>query len=370
MGWSYRKSIGAAPFKINFSKKGISYSFGMKGARVNVSSRGTYVNLSAHGITYRQKISGPATPPAPVISPTPPTGSLTEIASAQVEQLTDTDSKTFVTTLNEKCRQVSYVKRWGILPLFLIVLILLSTTMDRQQETVYVVYELVICIACFIPLIYWLKKLDKQRFGMELHYDMDDKYQQVYQQFKTHFASFSQSSRIWQYLNTQRNADYKRNAGAAALIKRNRINGVSPHKVPIPYFVTNVAIPCIRLHNMELFFFPERLLIKRGNTFAAVFYKNLHITSYVTRFIESDILPVDAKVVDYTWQYVNKTGGPDKRFNDNRRLPICAYSEYMFTSDTGIFEIISTSKPSSMDNFVGFLSKIGELQANIDGCYQ
>jgi hypothetical protein len=95
----------------------------------------------------------------------------------------------------------------------------------------------------------------------------------------------------------------------------------------------------------------------------------LHITSNVTRFIESDILPHDAQVVDYTWQYVNKNGGPDRRFNNNRKLPICIYSEYMFKSDTGIYEVISTSKHSSMDAFAGFLSKIGELQTRIKECY-
>jgi len=366
MGWSYRKSFGVSPFRINLSKRGISYSLGFKGARVNISSRGTYVSLSSHGITYRQKISGPAVPVRHAGSPMPPLplhGFADNIASAGVDQLTDADSQTFITELNQKIRQASYVKRWGILPLCIILLVLLFTPYGRREEVMQP--ALIICFCCFAPLIYWLRKLDRKRFSMELHYDMDDKYQQVYQQFKDHFATFSQSSRIWQYLNAQNTTDYKRNAGAGRLIKRARIRGVSASKMPMPYFITNVAIPSIWLNNMELFFLPERLLIKRGNTFAAVFYKNLQIASNVTRFIESELLPGDAKVVDYTWQYVNKSGGPDKRFSSNHRLPICAYSEYMFTSDTGIFEVISTSKPLAMNDFADFLSAIGQMQNRI-----
>lgn len=454
MSWSYRKSFGSSPFKINFSKKGISYSIGVKGARVNIGPKGTYVSLSSHGFSYRHKISGPATPSNQTIPQTQSSEFANNIASAHIEQLTDTDSKAFITELNQKSRQVSYVKLLGILPLSAILLILLLNSWNRQLiiiqpatdstivrvyasgevnirkepdikshilKTVsygqtfllldssnhqwlkvgfadsvgyishdlvyidyishdqiskeewylvdpYLVYELIICFTCFIPLIYWLKKVDKNRFEMELFYDMDDKYQQVYQQFKTHFVPFSRSSKIWQYLNTQCTNDHKRNAGAGKLIKRTVIHRVSQNKIPIPHFITNVEIPYLSLKNMELFFLPERLLIKRGNSFAAVFYKNLHITSNVTRFIESDILPHDAEVVDYTWQYVNKNGGPDRRFNNNRKLPICVYSEYMFKSDTGIFEVISTSKRSSMDAFAGFISKIGELQTRIKEC--
>lgn len=205
---------------------------------------------------------------------------------------------------------------------------------------------------------------------MELHYDMDDKYQQVYQQFREHFITFLQSSKIWQYLNAQATNDYKRNAGAGKLIRRISVRRLSENKVPAPYFITNVSIPCISLYNMELYFLPERMLIKRGNTFAAVFYKNLRITGHDTNFIESEPLPRDARVIDYTWQYVNKSGGPDRRFNNNRKLPVCLYSQYTFTSDTGFFEIIATSKLSAMDDFAGFVLKIGALQNRMGACYQ
>jgi hypothetical protein len=452
MGWSYRKSFGSGPFRINFSKSGVSYSVGVKGARINVGPRGTYVNLSSHGISYRKKINTNTPVNEPVFQPAllyEPTGQT--IASAQIEQLSDSDSTAFIAELTEKAGQYSYVNWFGVFPLVIFIAVMAFTSFGSKIETLqpatdsllvtvtsnigvnvrqsphaksaillsadygqtfplldssdqkwlkvqltdtigyisrrfaviqpvhhnavvqeqpalanqYAGYIFILGIFGFIALIIWLKKKDRERFAMELHYDMDEKFQEVYKQFNAHFAAFAASSRIWQYLHTHQVSDFKRNAGAGHLIKRLPVRQVSSNQMPLPYFQTNISIPCIKLSNLGLYFLPERLLIKRGSTFAAVFYKNLQVSSHITRFIEDQGTPNDARVVDHTWRYVNKRGGPDRRFNNNRRLPICAYSQYTLTSDTGIYEVITTSKQGAMDGFSEFLSAIGTLQAKM-----
>lgn len=453
MSWSYRKSFGSGPFRVNFSKSGISYSVGVKGARVNVGPRGTYVNLSAHGISYRRKISGT---PVPLSNYTPQlvpvvTDEVHNIASADIEQLTDTESKDFISELTHKAGLVSYVKWFGVFPLIVFLATLLFTSFDsrtvvtkpatdsvlvrvtsdvgvniresadaksrilksaamgqafilldstkrkwlkvgindsagyiasrfaniehvhhdivKEEQTFlsnpFAGYILVGGITGFIILIVRLKKVDKRRFAVELHYDMDEQFQHVYQQFGNHFTSFSRSARIWQYLNASQTNNYKRNAGAGKLIKRLAVRGISDNQVPLRHFITNVSIPYLKLSNIELFFLPERLLVKRGSIFAAVFYKNLQIAGYTTRFIEDESVPHDAQVVDSTWRYLNKKGGPDRRFNNNRQIPICAYSEYALSSDTGIYEIITTSKQGALDAFANFLKQIGDLQSKM-----
>src|SRR6185437_14394300 len=59
---------------------------------------------------------------------------------------------------------------------------------------------------------------------------------------------------------------------------------------------------------------------------------------------EESGVPADAQVVGHTWRFLNKDGSPDRRFNNNRRIPKCQYSQYHFLSATGINEIITTSK--------------------------
>ena len=55
MPWSFRKSITLGPFRINFSKSGISYSFGMFGFRTGVNSKGRRYNsysIPGTGVRY------------------------------------------------------------------------------------------------------------------------------------------------------------------------------------------------------------------------------------------------------------------------------------------------------------------------------
>jgi hypothetical protein len=57
MGWSFHRSITLGPFRINFSKSGISYSFGMAGFRTGVNSKGrryNSVNIPGTGIRYNK----------------------------------------------------------------------------------------------------------------------------------------------------------------------------------------------------------------------------------------------------------------------------------------------------------------------------
>ena len=134
MGWSYRKSFGSGPFRINFSKSGVSYSVGVKGARVNFGPKGTYVNLSSHGISYRRKITGSAEPshlPASQLLPTVDHGSQ-NIASAGIDRLTDTDSKDFITELTQKSGLISYTNWFGILPMIVLLIGLIFTSFESR----------------------------------------------------------------------------------------------------------------------------------------------------------------------------------------------------------------------------------------------
>ena len=56
MGFIYRKSISAGPFRLNVSKRGIGVSAGVPGFRVTQSSTGrryTTFNLPGSGMSYR-----------------------------------------------------------------------------------------------------------------------------------------------------------------------------------------------------------------------------------------------------------------------------------------------------------------------------
>lgn len=61
MGFTYRKSVGLGPFRINVSKSGVGYSVGGPGFRTGVSSAGrrySTFSVPGTGVSYRTSGKG------------------------------------------------------------------------------------------------------------------------------------------------------------------------------------------------------------------------------------------------------------------------------------------------------------------------
>jgi hypothetical protein len=101
----------------------------------------------------------------------------------------------------------------------------------------------------------------------------------------------------------------------------------------------------------------------------AVNYQDLavKVKASPTRFIEGEGVPKDATVVDYTWRYVNKDGGPDRRFRDNPRLPIVHYEEIDFTSPSGLQERIQCSRVGVAQQLPGTVEIEGLAALSLQG---
>lgn len=60
MGWSFRKSFRAGPFRVNLGKSGVGVSVGGKGFRTGINSRGRkYTSISLPGTGLRHVSHGP-----------------------------------------------------------------------------------------------------------------------------------------------------------------------------------------------------------------------------------------------------------------------------------------------------------------------
>lgn len=80
------------------------------------------------------------------------------------------------------------------------------------------------------------------------------------------------------------------------------------------------------------------------------------------RYVESESVPGDARIIDQTWQYVNKKGGPDKRFKNNRQLPICAYSQLNLSTSDGLDVRFLGSKEGGFDALEEALAAVRAAQ--------
>lgn len=125
----------------------------------------------------------------------------------------------------------------------------------------------------------------------------------------------------WWEITSARDASAKYSAGASRSVERNRTwTGDSKPR----HLKTRNLLPTVRGHFGSAYFLPSGLLILRKQQFVGLPYQQVSLDQ--THFVESDTPPRNAKVIGHTWQYVNKNGGPDRRFQSNRQYPVCQYS--------------------------------------------
>jgi hypothetical protein len=78
-----------------------------------------------------------------------------------------------------------------------------------------------------------------------------------------------------------------------------------------------------------------------------------------------ETVPPDAIVVGQTWKYVNKKGGPDRRFKDNQQLPICLFDEIGMISNSGFKGVLQVSKHGVSGAYDSAIKDIGRISKEL-----
>lgn len=339
MGFYLRKSVSVGPLRFNLSKSGIGVSAGVKGLRFGVGPRGNYVHMGRAGIYYRATIP---TVSQPTQSPPRPSSFREEaiashvemkaIESADVSQMIDSSSAALLRELDEKQK------------------------LRKTTTPVAVAYSLVVALGLWMSWPTWVvlgigvfgslafysaTTRDALRKSVVLLYDFDTETERLYEDLHSSAASVAGCAGVWHVASKGDVHDRKYFAGASELVERRRtfVRRESP-----PFLKTNIDVVAIGVGRQTLYLFPDRILVYDHGGVGAVSYRDLRVSVRDQRFIESDGVPSDAEVVDRTWKYVNKKGGPDRRFKDNSELPICLYEEIHLSSETGLNELLQISR--------------------------
>jgi hypothetical protein len=188
-----------------------------------------------------------------------------------------------------------------------------------------------------------------------LFYSFDPELEQAYAILHESAQSLAQSARVWHIEAEARVRDRKYHAGASSLVRR---QPTFVRKTAPPYLKTNVETIAIGVGRQTLHFFPDRVLIYDSSGVGAASYRGLRFEVQAQRFIEDGPAPNDATVVDRTWRYVNKKGGPDRRFKNNRQLPICLYDEIHISSASGLNDILQVSRSGVGSGFVNAVQSL------------
>jgi hypothetical protein len=240
-----------------------------------------------------------------------------------------------VALLDEIKRKKDRILLWPFLAVFSVMVLVTSIV---KSVPIWIVAPLA---TAFALATLFVAVRDQLRKCVVVLYDLEEDVELLFKRMHDSTLSLGSAGSIWNVIAQGRVHDPKYHAGAASLVRRNRISIVvgSP-----PFIRTNVSTICIKLSGTKLYLLPDRVLIYSNAGVGAIEYKSLILEIKATRFIESDAVPADANIVDHTWTYVNKDGGPDRRFSNNRQLPICQYEEIHFHSDSGLNELLQVSR--------------------------
>ena len=357
MGFYFRKSVNVGPLRFNLSKSGIGISTGVPGFRVGMGPRGNYVHMGRAGLYYRATIPTKETFNQELNHqdsfdktsiPSGTHAQLEEIESAHISQLVDSSSSDLLNELNRKQKKMKF---WPISALIFgaILFYLIASDFSQVIMISFLFFGIIITGVLFIRDIF-----DK---SVVLLYDFDSDMELIYEQFHNTASKLAECASAWHIEASGKVYDKKYHAGASDLISRKKtfINKSAP-----PYVKTNIETVSIGVGRQVLHFFPDRVFIYDKNGVGAVNYNDLAIDVKSSRFIETDAMPRDAEIVGRTWKYVNKNGGPDKRFKDNKELPICKYEEIALTSKSGLNELIQISRCGFGDGFSSAIRILGQ----------
>ncbi|MGW4529555.1 DUF2510 domain-containing protein [Nocardia sp. NPDC004340] len=337
MGFYLGKSLRAGPFRFNLSTAGVGVSVGVPGFRLGTGPRGNYVSVGAGGIRYRTSIgAGTAGTPGPAVSPSgvmsQRSAPLTDLSGASAESLVPTGGDDLVRQLDIAARRW----RWSLIATFIVVIVGLATFPFG-----------LIAGAVALPAIWWLAQFDQGRRNVVVFYDVEGASATWFESLVTDAQAMAQAQKLWR-LQTSRqltgNHQRKTNALAGSLVQRSSLTLTFTQP---KHLITNVVVPTLTCGRDALYLLPDRVLVRSGSAFSDIAYSRLCLNWSASRFIENSAPPRDARQVDTRWQYSNLNGGPDRRFKNNRRLPVMLYDELSLTTQEGLSWILQSSKPDS-----------------------
>jgi hypothetical protein len=342
--------------RFNLSKSGVGVSCGIKGFRIGTGPKGNYVHMGGKGVYYRATLSKPTLDGRSKSTSTPENRSpnfneeqLQEIESADTATIVDSSSAELVNEMNHKSKLVRY---W---PFVFILGILLSYIVAKIGAPVWIV-PIVLIVTVILTVITNVN--DRLKKTTVMFYQLDSDVEALYQKLHDSFQGLMSCASCWHISAEGDVKDRKRHAGASSLVRRSaiRINKGNP-----PFVKSNILALSVPVGKQNLYFFPDKILVFEPKAVGAVSYKQLQLLVSETRFIEEGSVPPDATIVDRTWKYVNKKGGPDKRFKDNRELPIVLYEEINFISPSGLKERIQASRAGIGQSISESLNKLSTV---------
>jgi hypothetical protein len=351
MGFYLRKSFGFGPLRLNLSKSGLGASFGVKGARIGVNAKGqTYVHAGHAGFYFRETLR--SAPPKSRADGQPPRVPSAERVDERVIEseasyaLTDAAQQALVaelTRIHQRTSRVRIVGTFAVLILGGVTAGWLGSLSAPDVRLPWAWFAAIVVLGICAAFAFSKARAADERDGkVNLSFDLESDAAQRFTSLSSALVSLASCQRVWVVEKEQNTGDWKRNAGATTLVGRTVVQPASA----LPRGVESThEVMCLPAGQQTLYFFPNALMVYDSHGVGAISYNQLKCEVGDVAFRENTDVPSDAQLLHHTWRYVNKNGGPDRRFSNNRQLPVMRYGVLTLTSTTGLNEMFQVSNP-------------------------
>jgi len=342
MSWSYRKRVKIIPgVHLNFSRNGISTSIGVKGANLTIGRSGTYLNtgIPGTGISNHQKLSIPtAVHPSPIDIGFET--SIGNIVSTDIQEITSQDMQGIKEAILLAHDQRIELKK----DIAKIKTSLITSKLSLVSSYVFIYGLIIKKIKENIESDIRIKKTTLQEVRNHLQNcyvaldiifepEIEQKYLNVVESFK----KLCTSQKIWDVVSAHAQDRVVTRSSAGTLVKKNIVQFSIKS---IPDIRSKYEPLCFKNANgADLYFYPNFIVMYSSSTrFAVIGIDELSLYHSYVRFTENGVVPRDSKIIGTTWTKVNKNGSPDKRFKNNRQIPVVKYGEISLKTNTGLNE--------------------------------
>lgn len=360
MAFHFRKSIWVVPgVRINVSSKGFSTTIGGRGASINIGPNGTYLNagIPGSGISYRGRLDAPAgrqhrrshgpgptdgLPTERFLIP----GTRVDFGGGDVADMTSPGLNSFKElVLETRQRKVAIEQE----------------IRSAKRQLFWAKAKLVLArIPPIWPFTHWhLPKLRqavasyredvsnlKTNLGntvVKVDFDLETEIAAPFKQLDAVFDEMVLAKQHWSVRTQQQIDRVAARSWAGTVVDR---KPVRIFRGGDPLIETNAAPMAFGTANgrTTAYFYPGFVLISGQDDFALVDMVDLQVRGSVTNFVEHGSVPSDGESVGNTWVKANKDGSRDRRFSQNRQVPIMRYGELRFTTSAGLNELYHVSR--------------------------
>lgn len=347
MGWRFRKSINAGGgMRINISNSGIGFSYGIPGFRQSIMPNGrtrTTYSVPGTGISYVKEQNNET-------KQTGNQGVYSEYDTSILGKEPAEVYKKMVSECNLWLETVYFLFGFsiiGIIGLGLGWLLFAACGSYRLLGPALLVSFVVFCVH---------KRLSLNQSKITLDYVLpadNAEYITILNLVK----QLGKNGKLRHLYGTTSGIRARTNAGATTNLN---LKNVSVSQAKPKMIKTNIKCYRLNLMKNDIYFFPDVMILTEKRKTYVVSYKDISVNYKTHDIIEHGRIAGDAEIVAYRWQYSNKDGSRDRRFSNNRKIPVCRNGQITILLPNGITIHLVGSNKAAMQNAALMMKRLCE----------